>query len=101
MPNRDLRRPAKKPKAPSAGYPEIEHLIDTEDFTEVNEKFQQVYDKLETAHKQKRGLKKSRDAKQAMKSIELVMELFRELLTIKYRLEEIAGRNKPQKPTKR
>ncbi len=76
---------------PTAGYPEIERLIDTEDFSDVNKQFQDAYDKLEEIAKHKRGLKKSREAKKAMKAIELTMELFRELLTIKYRLQDIAA----------
>lgn len=87
-----------RPSGPTAGYPEIERLIDTEDFTEVNEKFKDAYEKLEEVSKHKRGLKKSRDAKKAMASINLVMDLFRELLTIKYRLQEIAA-SKMQKRT--
>ncbi len=93
MPNKQ-KRPAKAPKPPSAGYPEIEELIETEDFSEVNEKFQEAYNELEQISKKKKGLKKSKDSKQAMKAIELVMELFRELLTIKYRLEELAKKPK-------
>lgn len=82
----------------SAGYPEIEHLIESENFTEVNEKFQKAYDQLEELSRKKRGLRKSRDAKKAMQSIELTMDLFRELLTIKYRLQEIATTH--QKPVR-
>lgn len=79
------------PKGPTAGYPEVERLIETEDFAEVNEKFKEAYEKLDVIARHKRGLKKSRDAKKAMKAMELVMDLFRELLTIKYRLQEIAA----------
>ena len=87
-----------KPKGPTAGYPEIEHLVDTEDFDEVNEKFQEAYNELEAVAKQKRGLKKSREAKKAMKAIDLTMDLFRELLTIKYRLQEIVAAKEPKNP---
>ena len=79
-----------RPAGPTAGYPEIEYLIDTEDFSEINEKFKEAYDALENIYRHKKGLKKSREAKKAMKGLELVMDLFRELLTIKYRLQEIA-----------
>ncbi|PIU58416.1 MAG: hypothetical protein COS89_00495 [Deltaproteobacteria bacterium CG07_land_8_20_14_0_80_38_7] len=84
----------------SAGYPEIELLIDSEDFNEVNEQFQCSYNKLEKISKQKKGLKKSREAKHAMNSIELVMDLFRELLTIKYQLQEITRSKTPNSPQK-
>ncbi len=86
---KEMIRPPERSKGPTAGYPEIERLIDTEDFAEINEKFKEAYEKLEEVSKHKRGLKKSRDAKKAMRAIELVMDLFRELLTIKYRLQEI------------
>jgi predicted phage gp36 major capsid-like protein len=89
-----------KPKGPTAGYPEIERLVDTEDFDDVNEKFQKAYDSLEEIARQKRGLKKSREAKKAMAAIELTMDLFRELLTIKYRLQEIAAQRQTQNPPK-
>jgi len=85
-------------KGQTSGYPEIEHLIDTEDFSEVNQKFKEAYDNLEEIASHKRGLKKSRDAKKAMKAMELVMDLFRELLTIKYRLQEIAASKQPKNP---
>lgn len=88
-----------RPKTgPTAGYPEIEHLIDTEDFSEVNQQFQEAYDKLEEVAKHKRGLKKSREAKKAMKAIELTMDLFRELLTIKYRLQDMAASKQAKTP---
>ena len=84
-------------KGPTAGYPEIEQLIETEDFTEINEKFKDAYEQLEQISKYKRGLKKSREAKKAMKALELVMDLFRELLTIKYRLQEIVTSKQQKK----
>jgi len=88
-----------RPKqGPTAGYPEIERLIDTEDFSEVNKQFQAAYDKLEDVAKHKRGLKRSREAKKAMKAIELTMDLFRELLTIKYRLQDIAAQKQSKTP---
>jgi hypothetical protein len=88
-----------RPKTgPTAGYPEIERLIDTEDFSEVNKQFQEAYDKLDEIAKHKRGLKKSREARKAMKAIELTMDLFRELLTIKYRLQDIAAQKQTKTP---
>lgn len=91
-------RPPERSKGPTAGYPAIEHLIDTEDFSEINVRFKEAYDKLEEVYKHKRGLKKSRDAKKGMKAIELVMELFRELLTIKYKLQEIVASKQKNPP---
>ena len=87
-----------RPKETTAGYPEVEYLIETEDFADINEKFKNAYEQLEGMAKQKRGLKKSRDARKAMKSMELIMDLFRELLTIKYRLQEIAASRMQKNP---
>lgn len=81
-----------KGKALTAGYPAIEQLIDSEDFGHFNEVFEKAYNELVEQAKIKRGLKKSREAKKAMRSIELVMELFKELLEIKYRLLEMMKR---------
>lgn len=95
---RETIRPPEKTKGPTSGYPSIEHLIDTEDFSEINVKFKEAYEKLEGIYKHKRGLKKSRDAKKGMKAIELVMDLFRELLTIKYKLQEIVASKQKHPP---
>ncbi len=73
----------------SAGYPAIETLLDSEDFGHVNKVFEKTYAELEGKAKIKRGLKKSREARKAMKSVELVMNLLKELLEIKYRLQEM------------
>ncbi len=99
MPRGIIQQPD-RPKGPTAGYPEIERLIETEDFSEVNVKFKEAYDKLDEIAKHKRGLKKSREAKKAMKSLDLVMDLFRELLTIKYRLQEIVAAHQSKNPSK-
>lgn len=69
-----------------AGYPAIERLIDTEDFSEINGTFEHAYSELFDISKKKRGLKTQRDAKRAMRSLELTLELLRELLAIKYHL---------------
>lgn len=74
-------------KALSAGYPGIEALIDSENFDVLNATFEQAYQQLGEVARHKRGLRKSREARKAMKSIERVMDLFRELLAIKYRLQ--------------
>jgi hypothetical protein len=71
-----------------AGYPNVEKLVDTEDFVEINEAFEVAYTNLdEIAHK-KKGFKIHRDVKRAMRSLELTLELFRELLALKYKLQE-------------
>lgn len=84
----------------SAGYPAVEKLIDTENFGEVNKAFEKAYKELDEINRKKKGLKKGRDAKKAMKAIEHVVDLFKELLEIKYRLQEMmdqAGKGKKKK----
>lgn len=70
------------------GYPEIERLIETEQFDDVNQVFASTHEALAKVASKKGGFKKSGEAKKAMKAIELVMQLFRELLIIKYQLKE-------------
>lgn len=78
---------AEAPK-PSLGYPRVEKLIDSEDFDEINRSFQQAYTGLEKIAKEKRGLGKGKEAKKAMRALEKCSELLKELLQIKYRLQE-------------
>lgn len=79
----------------SAGYPAVEDLIDSENFEALNNTFEQAYQQLEAIAKQRKGgLKRGREARQAMKSIELVMDLLSELLAIKYRLQGLAKATK-------
>lgn len=72
----------------SAGYPIVEKLIDTENFDGINDAFEDAYAQLHDIKKRKKGFKTQKDVKKAMKSLELTLELFRELLAIKYRLQE-------------
>jgi len=78
------------------GYPRVEKLIETEDFTEINQVFEKAYTELAETARHKKGLKKSRDAKKVMKSMELVMDLFRELLAIKYQLQEMQAESQKE-----
>ncbi|MBI4365562.1 MAG: hypothetical protein HY543_01965 [Deltaproteobacteria bacterium] len=80
-------RDTSKGKVLSAGYPAVEDLIDSEQFDPLNQTFERAYQALEEIARHKRGLRKSRDARKAMRAIERVMDLFRELLAIKYRLQ--------------
>lgn len=73
-----------------AGYPAVEKLIDTENFDELNETFENAYAELYAMSKKKKGIKGRRDTKKAMRALELTLDLFRELLAIKYRLQEEA-----------
>ena len=78
----------------SLGYPNIEKLIDSEDFQDVNRSFSKAYQELEKLSKSKGGLKKAKEAKKAMKALENVSELLKELLKVKYRLQEQIAKQK-------
>lgn len=69
------------------GYPRVEQLVDSEDFVDVNEAFEVAYAELGTLVGKSRSIKKGKDAKKAMKAMELTMDLFRDLLEIKYQLQ--------------
>ncbi|PIR25470.1 MAG: hypothetical protein COX62_07905 [Deltaproteobacteria bacterium CG_4_10_14_0_2_um_filter_43_8] len=88
MPKRKSQLEAKTSTQGQMGYPEIEKLIDSEHFDEVNGAFSRAYDELVEVERKKKGLKKGKDAAKGMLSIELTMELFRELLSLKYQLQE-------------
>lgn len=81
-------KPRDKTRYGEMGYPAIERLIDTEDFDDLNKAFEAAYAELMDAQKKRKGLKTQKDTKKAMCSLELTMELLRELLSIKYRLAE-------------
>lgn len=85
----DTRQTPDGKKVLSVGYPRVEKLIDSEDFTDINNVFEAAYKELSEIAREKRKIKRSKDAKKAMHSIELVMNLFKELLEIKYRLQEM------------
>lgn len=72
----------------TAGYPNVEKLIDSEDFGALNKAFSKAYGELEKVAKAKGGLKTEREAKKAMQALDKVSELLKELLQIKYRLQE-------------
>ena len=86
-----------QPKYGQAGYPMVEKLIDTEEFDEINEAFEAAYAELYDISKKKKGFKTQRDAKRAMRALELSLELFRELLAIKYRLQEELAKSQKEK----
>ena len=82
---------------PTTGYPRIEKLIDSEDFQAVNKSFATCYGELEKVARQKAGLGKAKQAKKAMRAYELVMELFKELLKLKYQLIEAMQKEEQKK----
>jgi len=88
MPRRSNIAPSARAHAGSSmGYTRVEQLIETEDFAEVNEAFEVAYAELGSLVGKSRSIKKGKDAKKAMKAMELTMDLFRELLEIKYQLQ--------------
>ncbi|GEM_PF-3203915 len=80
----------------SAGYPTVEDLIDSENFDVINKTFEAAYQQLEGLARHKGGMKKSEDVRRAMVSIETVMDLLRELLSIKYQLQALNAGQKPE-----
>lgn len=82
---------------PALGYPRIENLIDTEDFDPVNKSFATAYGELEKIARQKAGLGKSKQAKKVMQAYELVMNLLKELLKLKYQMMEAYKQEKQKK----
>lgn len=88
-------RETPKGKILSAGYPAVEDLIESENFGQINATFEKAHEELVEASRHKGGLgRKGGDAKKAMKSIEIVMDLLKELLAIKYRLQSMVGTKK-------
>lgn len=89
-------KPARTVEAPAATqFPEIERLIESEDFSHINHAFTQAYEELEKVGKGRGGMGKSQEARKAMKAIERVMDLLRELLKVKYQMME-TGEKSPQ-----
>ncbi len=78
----------------SYGYPAVEALIDSENFEPINQSFAKAYGALNDVVKKKKGMKTVAEAKQAMRAIDRVVELFKELLSIKYELLREQGEKK-------
>ncbi len=87
----------KKEDSSMVGYPRIERLIDTEEFDSVNKSFASAYGELEKVARQKAGLGKAKQAKKAMRTYELVMDLLKELLKLKYQMQEALKQQETQK----
>ena len=91
------KEPEKKPELDlAAQFPEIEKILQSEDFNKINRSFTAAYGHLEKITKERGGFGKLRDARKAMKAIERVMDLLRYLLKLKYELAE-PGELPPQK----
>jgi len=80
---------AKNDESITAGYPRIEKLIESENFDEINKSFGTGFEELNKISKQKSGLGKGKSAKKAMRAYELAMDLFKELLKLKYQMMEV------------
>jgi hypothetical protein len=74
-----------------SGYPAIEKLIDTEEFDVLNAAFEDAYMQLQEVSSRKKGFKTQREAAKVMKTLELTLDLLRELLALKYRLQETSS----------
>lgn len=86
-------------KPPELGYPQIEKLLDSEDFNRLNKSFGEAYHRLEVIQGDvSAGLKKQKAAGRALKAYELTTDLIKELLNIKYHLHKLrrdaAGKQK-------
>jgi hypothetical protein len=87
---------AKNDEALTTGYPRIEKLIESENFDAVNKSFGASFEELQKISKQKSGLGKGKSAKKAMRAYELTMDLFKELLKIKYQMLEVLKKEEGQ-----
>ena len=76
-------------------FPEIDHLLQTEDFDRINKSFAEAYDTMEKLSKSRGGLGKSRDARKVMRAIERVTDLLKDLLKLKYQMDR-GGEQTPQ-----
>lgn len=86
------KSPPEQQEAPfTPHYPAIEALIESEQFEGINKSFGAAYQNLSELAKQQ-GLRKSREAKQAMKALEKTMDLLSELLKLKYQYLKARGK---------
>lgn len=67
----------------SLQFPEIEHLLESSDLEKVNKSFAPSYEALEKLARGGKGIGKTRDARKAMKAIEITLDLFREFFRLK------------------
>ncbi|HBF13556.1 MAG TPA: hypothetical protein DDW49_09295 [Deltaproteobacteria bacterium] len=81
----------------SMGYPTMEKLLETEDFTQLNQSFKSCYETLERMFKSKAGggLGKQKQIRQALQAYELTTDLIKYLLEVKKRMVEAAKSSQP------
>ncbi len=94
-----VSKEAEKQEALAAQFPSIERLIETEDFDGINKSFTASYEALEKISKGSGGLGRSREARKAMRAIERVMDLLRDLLRLKH--QTVEGGNTSEEATTR
>ena len=70
------------------GYPTIEYIVETEDFSQLKGSMAENYAALEKLKKEAKGLKKQAGIKKALKAFDLTMDLIRHLLEVKKDLVE-------------
>lgn len=71
------------------GYPIIEKLIETEDFSQVDQTMSVSYEALQRLLKQRTGgMKAQRQVRQAVKAFDLTLDLMKILLKTKYEMIE-------------
>ena len=78
-------------------FPSLEGLLESEDFSKVNRGFTEAYESLEKLSRGRGGMGKTAEARKAMKAIERVMDLLRDLLKLKYQMNSSSGDSTPQK----
>ena len=77
------------------GYPIMEKLLETEDFSKINKTMTASYETLERLLKGKSGgLQKQKKVRQALKAYDLTLDLLQELLKAKYANVEKLKQNK-------
>ena len=65
------------------GYPQLERLIESESFDDLNKTFIGSYEALEKIAKGKGDAARKKSAKKAMRALEISMDTIRELLKVK------------------
>lgn len=86
------KSPVSMPKQarPTEVYPEIEALVAAGEFKVINASFKEMHGKLDHIIKESSGFGRGSQAKKAMKSLELTVDLLRHLLQVKETLAKQA-----------
>ncbi len=88
------KKPTQKTEEKRFGYPTIEALLDSENFDKLNASFNAGYVKLTAIIDNKSStIKAQKDARLAMKAYELTTDLLKELLKLKYVVQDQMKKN--------